>query len=199
MPTPAPEGELAAVDCDRLDELRGAWERDQLVRIDAGLPAGLAAELACYLPGLPLEPRLVAEHLDLSWSCELVVPEPYDPQHPRCLYRLVRFLDHELPALVAQVTGRTLAPPQPRTVHVWELRCGSYVDRGAPLAPDGGVDVVIGLTGARWPEAWGGHMQIGQRTLAPGFATVDLASGQDYRIPLLHRQVRALAVRTYLA
>jgi hypothetical protein len=184
---------------ERLAALRAAWERDRMVRIEGGLPEGLAAELACYLPTLPLAPRLVAQHLDLSWSCELEVPEAYDPQHPRCLYRLVRFLDVELPALVEQVTGRALAPPRPRTVHVWQLRRGAYVDQGQPLGGAGSIDVLIGLTGERWPAAWGGHLQVGARSLAPGFATLDLLGGQRFHLPLLRRHVRTLAVRTFLS
>jgi hypothetical protein len=188
-----------AIDDERLAELRAAWERDRMVRIEDALPPGLAAELASYLPTLPLEVRLVPEHLDLSWSCELVVPERYDPQHPQCLYRLARFLDVDLPALVERVTGRALSPPQARTVHVWELRRGAYVDHGAPLGPDGSVDVLLGLTGARWPEADGGHLHTGDRVLEPGFATLDLLGGASFYIPVLRRHVRALAVRTFLA
>ncbi len=131
------------------------------------------------------------------------MPDEIDPQHPEALYRLVNFLDRDLPALASAVVGRALAPPMPRVIHVASLRRGAYVDEGRTLAPPGGIDVVLGLTGARWPAEAGGHTnvvdggQVRQR-LAPGFDTIDLYASCNYRVPLVVRPVRTLAVRTVL-
>ena len=186
------------------EALRGRWSAGAVLRIDAALAPGLAAELADWLPTLPLEPRYLAEQVALTWACEIQVPDEIDPQHPEALYRLVDFLDRDLPALASAITGRSLVPPMARVVHVSSLRRGAYVDAGATLAPPGGVDVVLGLTGARWPAGHGGHTEwveddgaVSQQ-LAPGFDTLDLHPPGRYRVPLVTRPVRALAVRTIL-
>ncbi len=186
------------------DSLRGRWSTGAPLRVDDVLAPGLAAELADWLPTLPLEPRYLAEQVALTWACEIQVPDEIDPQHPGALYRLVEFLDRDLPALASAITGQTLVPPIARVVHVASLRRGAYVDAGATLAPPGGIDVVLGLTGARWPADYGGHTEwlndagVVTRRLAPGFDTLDLQPPGRYRVPLLTRPVHTLAVRTYL-
>lgn len=168
------------------------------MRLNRVLADGEAAELACYLGGLPLAARQFADHEDLSWSCEIGVPEDFDPQHPACLYRLVDFLDHRLPPLASAVVGRELAPVALGRVHVWAFRCGAHVDAGAALAPAGGVDVILGLTAGSWPASWGGHLVVGDRAPLPlGPNTLDLLSG-NFRVSLVTRHVQALAVRAIL-
>lgn len=191
-------------DAAEREALRGRWSASTALRIDEVLAPGLAAELADWLPTLPLEPRYLAEQVALTWACEIQVPDEIDPQHPEALYRLVDFLDRDLPALARTITGRALAPPVARVVHVSSLRRGAYVDAGTTLAPPGGIDVVLGLTGPRWPADCGGHTErldddgaVSQR-LAPGFDTLDLYPAGRYRVPLLTRPVRTLAVRTLL-
>lgn len=178
---------------------RASFAEHGSARIDGALEHGLAAELVALLPRFAPAPRLVPAHVDLSWACEIAVPCGYDPQHPACLYRLVEVLDRRLPALASAVVGRALEPMVRRRVHVWMFRRGAYVDDGKPLAPAGGVDVVVGLTAARWPAAWGGHLEIdGAPSRALGFGTIDLIGARGYRVPLVTRHVEALAVRSVL-
>jgi hypothetical protein len=184
--------------------LAAAWRDGGALRIDELLDPGLAAELAVELPRLPLAPRVLAEHEDLSWACEVGVPDDPDPQLAACMHRLAALLDTELPALAGAITGRRLAPPARRRVHVWAFRKGGHVAAGRPLAPPGGLDVWIGLTGARWPAELGGHVDrvdaggSAAITHAPGWDTLDLIDGLGHRIALVCAHVEALWVRSYL-
>jgi hypothetical protein len=183
--------------------LAARWRDGGVMRLAGVLDPGLAAELAVVLGRLPLEPRIFAQHADLSWSVDLGVPDDPDPQHPRCLLRLVAFLRRDLPDLVGAISGRRLTNPEPSTAHVWGWRKGSYIDDGRPLAPPGGVDALLGLTGLSWPEAWGGHLvwtgASGRPlTLPPGFDTLDLIDGGAFRVPVVTHRVEAITVRARL-
>ena len=183
--------------------LAAQWRAGGAMRLQGVLEPGLAAELACTLWRMPVEPRIYAAHTDLSWSCDVGVPRDPDPQHPPCLFRLTRFLRLDLPALVSAIVGRALTVSEPDNIHLWALRKGAYVDDGGPLAPAGGLDVLLGLTGAHWPADWGGHMvwtSARDRSMAlpPGFDTLDLLDGGRFQIPLLTRPVESLSIRATL-
>ena len=101
---------------------------------------------------------------------------------PEAHQRLVRFLRTDLPQLVSAITGRALELGGDPAAWVWSARKGSYVDAGTAHAPEGGVDVVLGLTAGTWPREWGGHMlwrgDAGDEYhLPPGFDTLDILDG----------------------
>jgi hypothetical protein len=187
---------------DALASLRAAWRDGGRLRVPEVLDPGLAAEIEVVARGIEVSPRIFAAHEDLSWSVDLRAPVEADPQHPPCLVRLARFLARDLPVLAERITGRRLAIGEPGTLHFWQLRKGAYVDDGGPLAPPGGLDAWLGLTGIAWPAAWGGHVAWaaaeGVESVPPAFDVLDLSDGGRFRVPLLTRHVRATTVRAFL-
>jgi len=169
------------------------------LHLDDALPAGLAAELAHLLNGLALPPELGAA--GIACVGQVVVPEVIDPQNPACLYALIHYLDHTLPALVSGWLGHPYVRPDAGCLPVWILRKGCYLDAAGPQP---GIEVWLGLTGLRWPAAWGGHLEIldeaGKRCgeVAPGLGSLELIRGRVLQVPLLTRQVQALWIRTVL-
>ncbi len=148
---------------------------------------------------------MLAEQLDVSWSCDVFVNREPDPQHPQCLYRAARFLETDLPAIVSHLTGRALITVQPYRLHVWAFRKGSHVDAGASLAPPGGLDVFIGLTGDTWPPELGGQLELLDASGAvveqrrPGWDTLDIIDGQPWHVTLVERHVELLMLRVAMA
>ncbi len=201
FPTSALHPRLQSAEQQRA--LAEQWRDDGVMRIQNVLTPGLAAELALVCGDLPLKARLYEAHQDLSWSLDLGVPEKLDPQQPECLFRLMRFLQKDLPSLVNAITGRNLERAEARLAHLWSMRKGSFVDAGGPLAVRGGIDATLGLTGINWPTDWGGHLvwqsEGGQAYgLPPGFDTLDLFDGGRFVVPLVSRHVRSLVVRAHL-
>jgi hypothetical protein len=170
------------------------------VRLHDALAPGLAAELAAWFMRAPLTAGFHADQQALTWSFEALLPDRHDVQLPACLRRLARFLDQDVPELAQAITGRRLAPPMQGVLHLWAWRRGAYVDAGRTLAPLGGIDVMLGLTGARWPAEVGGQLELGAaaQRLEPGFDTLDLFEPCSFTVSLVTRPVVALAVRSYL-
>jgi len=187
---------------DRLRDLAKAWQDGGAMRLHGVLTPGLAAEAATAFDSIALTSRIFGEQVDLSWSCDVgFLPTPH-PERAPCLFRLDRFLQHDLPALVGDITGRSLVTGE-ASLHLWSMRKGSYVDQGAPLARRGGIDAWLGLTGTPWPASWGGHpVWQSERgsllTFPPAFDTLDLFDGGSFTIPLVTRHVRTLTVRAFL-
>ena len=171
------------------------------VRIDDALPDGTAAELAAWLPRLPLGLETEPAGAGVWWGCEVELPPVADPQTPACLVALVRFLTHDVPAHIAAHGGGawTREKPSRFALRIW--RKGSFVDDG-PLGAPGTVHAIVGLTGGRWPAAWGGslHLLDHDRALAPGFNTLDLVAGEARRrVSLVTHHVNAItALATYV-
>ncbi|HUH05107.1 MAG TPA: hypothetical protein VML75_24080 [Kofleriaceae bacterium] len=183
-----------------LEAARAGWPAGGVLRLEEALAPGLAAELATWFTRVPLRAGYHADQAALTWSFEVQLPHGIDPQYPDSLNRLIGFLDRELPALAGALTGRRLRTPMPGSVHLWVWRRGAYVDDGKPLAPPGGLDVLLGLTGPRWPAELGGHLEVAhsQQCLPPGFDTLDLFDRCAFRVPLITARVYAMAVRTFL-
>ncbi|MEZ4466189.1 MAG: hypothetical protein R3F43_17480 [bacterium] len=175
--------------------LADAFAREGHVRVDDALAPGLAAELALVLRGLPLGPERAPG--SVAWAGALGVPAGLDPQNPPCIHAAIRLLDQDLPAFVGALVGQPVARPDPGRLPLWFFRKGGYADDEGPLVP-GGIDVLIGLTGGHWPAAWGGHLALSDRTLPPGFATLDLLRDRRFAVPLLTHHVEALWLRTCL-
>ena len=179
------------------------WRDGGALRLGPVLEPGLAAELAVMCRALPMVPRQVPAHDEVSWACDVQVTHPPDPQHGEAIVRLVRFLTVDMPSLVSTITGRAVTPTSSGEVHVWSLRKGSFVDHGLPLAAPGGLDVHLGLTAGAWPQAWGGHMvwrsERGELYgLPPAFDALDILDGGLFQVPLLTRHVQTLTVRSAL-
>lgn len=189
------------LDPDLLAGLAEQWAVGRCMRIERVLAPGLAAELAPLLARLPMGPLMED---GFCWGCDVGVPA-VEPQHPEPLYRAVRFVDRDLPQLVEAITGRALETPQPSWLRVRVLRKGSFAE--PPQEPATGLRFVLGLTRARWPEAWGGHMdlldpdeptRVVQRR-EPGFDTLDLfQASPGCRTSLVLRHVEALSLRDVL-
>lgn len=168
-------------------------------RLEGVLPPGLAAELALLLRALPLSPEPVAA--GIAWVGSLQVPLTVDPQHPECLYRLIRFLDQDLTELVAAWLGRPFVRAEAGLIPVWTFRKGGYLDAAGPLP---GVEAWLGLTGTTWPDGWGGHLEILnedgtlQACMPPGADTLDLVVGSLVQVPVVQRHVETLWIRTLL-
>jgi hypothetical protein len=182
------------------------------VRIAPVLAPGLAAELAPLLVRMPLLAQRDHREDAVWWRCAIQLPAAPDPQYPECMYRLTRFLDEDLPALASAVLGRRVVSAAPSWLDLRVVRKGSYVDGGDSFAPAGGVDYLLGLTGAAWPAAWGGHLALdpavdddaadpraGDDRGAVGWDTLVLFSRAQWRIPLVARHVEGLFLRGMLA
>jgi hypothetical protein len=177
------------------------WRDGGALRLSPVLEPGLASELALVCGEMQQSPRIVPKFEDVSWSCDVSVPDEPDSQLPECLFRLLRFLRHDMPQLVSGITGQRFIPQNINSFHLWSMRKGSYVDQGGPLAGPGGVDVTLGLTGGVWPVEWGGHIvwrsDDGQLYgLAPALDVLDITQGGQFRVPLLTRHVRSLMIRS---
>lgn len=176
------------------------WRAQPALRLGGALEPGLAAEVATWLARLPLD---VASSADaVWWSCEVDVPAQPDPQLPEPAYRLVRLLDTDLPGLLGTITGRALTRPAAGRVTVRAWRKGSFADApAAPVsdAPSDAIDVVLGLTGARWPAAWGGTLELtlGATTVRrpPAWDTLDVhAAALPGRVTLVSHDVEVVTV-----
>lgn len=184
--------------------LAETWRAGHGLVIGDVLEPGLGAELAVFLGRLPLAASFDADEQGIFWRCSVGMPA-LDPQYPGCLFRLVRFLDVDLPALASAITGRALAPGKPAWIDVQVFRKGSYVDAGKSRAPASGVDFILDLTGVSWPAAWGGHMEhcdeSGQvrDVRAPGSGTLHLLASARFQVPVVRRHVERLWVRGALA
>jgi hypothetical protein len=126
---------------------------------------------------------------------EIAVPAALDPQYPLCLFELARFLDGELPEVVAALSGRSCARVSPGTVRVWVLGKGCFVEPAATPPPDQ-IGFVLGLNGPMWPVEWGGHVEVlaGEgEVLTPGRDCLDLIA-HPYRVPLITRHISVVMV-----
>ena len=201
------------------DEHAELLRRRGWLRIESALAPGLAAEIAALLPGLSWTPQLDATRSALCWRCLVRMPSTPEPQYPVCLYRLGRGLREELPALVGELWGSPLELVTPTVpdhsgaqngdamlqdqaplIDFQVLRKGSYRERlGSTVAAEvASIRFVFGLTGARWPRAWGGHLhlQTGDdlQVLPPGWDTLDLHGPVVTWSPLVTRHVWAPVV-----
>lgn len=173
------------------------------VLVPDALESGLAAEAYLVLSRLPFGPETNRQGTHVAWCGALAVPPTPDPQNPACLYRLLRFLDQDLPAWVGAGLGRSLRPLYPGQLMVWTFRKGGFADAVQPLAPDG-IDVFLSLTAQRWPADWGGHLDIlddaGQvaASHAPGPGQLHLTRGTRIRVPLVVRPIEAVWLRSAL-
>lgn len=173
-------------------ELAGAWARSAgALRIDDVLQPGLAAELTALLGRFPL--GLTSDE-GVVWRCDVGIPAAVDPQHPEPLYRALRALDRDLPALAGAITGRPWRPARPGWLRLLGWRKGSWLERPAPR--DGALHYLLGLTGARWPRDWGGWLALaGGESRPPGHDALDLLDdGQALALPLVLRHVEGLAL-----
>ena len=191
--------------------LRSTSEPDWATTLEASghalipdaLEPGLAAEADLVLSRLPLEPEANPTSSHVAWCGTLVVPPTPDPQNPACLYRLLRFLEQDLPAWVGDALGRPLRSLYPGRLMVWTFRKGAFADAVQPLAPDG-IDVFLSLSARRWPADWGGHLGIldgdGQLAAshAPGPGQLHLTRGWRVKVPLVVRPVEAVWLRSAL-
>lgn len=171
--------------------------------IPDALEPGLAAEADLVLSRLPFGPEANPQGTHVAWCGALMVPPTPDPQNPACLYRLLRFLDQDLPAWVGDALGQPLRPLYPGQLMVWTFRKGGFADAVLPLAPDG-IDVFLSVSAQRWPADWGGHLNIlddaGQRAAshAPGPGQLHLTRGLRVQVPLVVRPVEAVWLRAAL-
>lgn len=180
--------------------LAARWRERPVLRMEEVLVPGLAAELADWVPRMPVAPA--ASHSAVWWGCDAEVPARPAPRLPDCFVQLARCFDVDLPALVSAITGRSLAPARRGhfTVRVW--RKGSFADDLAELEGDDvgdGVAAVIGLTAGGWPDDWGGvHQALGQR-LPPGWNTLDLiGAGVAQQVTLVTRHVTVVTLHAAL-
>jgi len=170
---------------------------DGAVRLDDALAPGLVAEVAVALTNLPFHLEIDDARADVRWRCTLTLPPKLDPQLPGPGWRLVRLLARELPALASAIVGRAVTVASPHTLPLISLRKGSYLDD----TPAPTLEAVIGLAGAAWPAAWGGHTELPERGVAwpPGCGTIDLIdAGVRRRIPLVRRHVEAMSLHVAL-
>jgi hypothetical protein len=196
METPAVHPRL--LDPDVVAELAAVWRRSGRLRIDPILRPGLAAELASLLRRLPLTAHSDSGQKELSWRCSVGMPAAIDPQYPECMFALARFIDRDLPALARSITGYPLAAGEPTWLHLRAFRKGSYLDVAAKADLPAAW---LGLTGASWPESWGGHLENvaddddgGGDPTPPKCDVLDLFVGSSVRVPLILRHVEALWV-----
>ena len=158
------------------------------------MPPGAAAELAAWLPRLPLGVDSPPERTHLFYACEVDVPAARDPQTPSAVYALVDFLDDTVPAHIRAATGRTVAHTVPRRFSVRIYRKGSFIDTRTP----DGIVAILHLTGARWPADFGGTLRAGGAALPPAWDTLDLLDGA-YSLDLVTRHVVALTIEATYA
>jgi hypothetical protein len=192
---PARDGDIFVAPALRPGLAPARW--DGALRIDDALAPGLVAEVLVALANLPFELYIDDARADVRWRCTLTLPPKLDPQLPGPGWRLVRLLARELPALASAVVGRAVTVAEPHTLPLISVRKGSYLD-DTP-APE--LEAVIGLAGAPWPAAWGGHTELPERGVVwpPGCGTIDLLdAGVRRRIPLVRRHVEALALHVPL-
>jgi hypothetical protein len=176
--------------------LARAWKARPALRLDEVLAPGVAARLAAWLPRLPVGIAAAERGRGVWWGCEVEAPPVIDPQIPPCVHQLVRFFDRDLPPLIAAITGRALVPAPPRRfgVRIWKM--GSFLDE-RDAAP-GAIEAVVGLTGARWPEDWGGTTEVLGERWPPGWNTLDLIGDTPRRIGLVTEHVEMITVsKTY--
>jgi hypothetical protein len=180
--------------------LARAWQRDGRLCIEPVLAPGLAAELAAFVPQLELTPHWDAERALLSWRCLVGMPAVFEPQYPMCMYRLGHALAHELPRLVSSIVGHRVMAQEPRYIDIRVLRKGSYRDALPSPSPPVDIEFMISLTGARFPPAWGGHIEFldGRQAVIesrePGWDTLHLMRPSGARIPLMTHHVWTVMV-----
>lgn len=192
---PAKDAELFIAPTLRGGIDAAAW--NGALRIDDALAPGFVAELVVALANLPFGLEIDDARADVRWRCTLTLPPKLDPQLPGAGWRAVRLLARELPALASAIVGRAVTVAAPHTLPLIALRKGSYLDD----APAPALEAIIGLTGVRWPAAWGGHTELPERDVVwpPGCGTIDLIdAGVRRRIPVVRRHVEALALHVPL-
>lgn len=163
------------------------------VRIADALAPGLGAELVPFSRSLPHVVAATRAPDGLIWGCEFEAPRAPDPQYPPCLFRLVRLVERDVPALLGMLTGAAWTYSTPGRLRVWLVRKGCYL---APGLADSGVRFFVGLTGVAWPAEWGGHLTVAGTgtTLSPAADVLDLVRGAGFELPLVHRHVEGLVV-----
>lgn len=171
---------------------------DFALRVDDALAPGIAAELAAWIPRMPVGPTVDPGHDALWWSCDAELPMRPDPRLPECFFQLGRFFDVELPARAAAITGRRLAWAQRGHFSLRLWRKGSFAD-GTPEIAAGSIEAVIGLTAGSWPDDWGGIHHVLDQQLRPGWNTLDLIGGAPaQRRTLIIRNVEVVTLHTTL-
>ena len=183
-------------DPECLADLAERWHQRAWVRVEPLLAPGLAAELAAFIPCVPLTPQLDAGRREQSWRCVVRMPEAIDPQYPACMYRLSAFLVRELPTLAAHITGAPIPAQGSGDIDIHVFRKGSYID-GPDPATNSGIDFVLGLTTAVWPAEWGGHLHIANQRAPLAWDALDLFPGPA-RMPLISRHVQGVAIMGHL-
>ncbi len=186
-----------------LAEAAATWRERGYVRLSHVLESGLAAELSHMLIHVPGTPGIDESRAELAWRGEVSLPEDrYEPQHAPCLWRLVRFLETDLPPILQAVTGRALKVQSPRKWEVCALRKGSFAEVPSEAPTQEHVSLWLGLTHGSWPQAWGGYRELVDDNgvpvacFPPGWDTLDLVDSRwRDRIPLVKRPVEAVAIR----
>jgi hypothetical protein len=180
--------------------LTGALEEDRAFTsahsIADALEPGLAAEISTALVALPHQLRYMSEDglEGICWRCDFALPGPPDPQYPEAFYRLIRFLDRDLPDLAGRITGRRWRNSALGQVGIWTMRKGSWLRLPAPGPRE--LRCILGLTGQNWPADWGGSLVTDGRQedtseMSPiGWDRLHLLRCSS-ALPLLRRHVEA--------
>ncbi len=155
----------------------------------------MAAELAPFVRSLPHAASYSQAPTGILWRCDFEVPKQVDAQYPACMWQLMDYLDRQLPALASDHVGGPVERVKPGWLRSWILRKGCYLE--ADGAAEGDVMFAVQLSGASWPEAWGGHLRAGETILAPVSGAVDLVQ-HPVSIPLVRRPVEGLLVWGWL-
>lgn len=159
---------------------------------DGALAPGLAAEAVEALRLLPAGPHYVQQPdmVGLHWRCDATLPPEPSPQLPEPLFRLVRAVEEDIPAAVSAALGTALRSARPGILSLWRFQKGSWY-HDTPAA-DGPVRFLVELTGARWPAAWGGTLDIAGQVRSLGWDRLTvLQPGTSLRVPLVRRHVSA--------
>ena len=146
------------------------------------LAEGTGPVIAQAVRGLPMG-AVWEPDAGLFWRCEAHVPPVLDPQLPEGFFWASRLLDIELPRLLARM-GLRVRTKRPGVIDAIALRKGSWLR----MQPSEWV-ALIGLTGAPWPQEWGGQLSAGLTLIPPG-AVVEVA--------VLTKHVESLALRCRL-
>lgn len=178
---------------------RAALRRELLeagrVRVDDALDPGLAAEIVRIVSALPFAlSHLRDEGARCFYQrCDLAVPFVTDVQVPDAIYRLARFFAFDLPELAGAVAGRPFAPgSETEPIVLRRFQRGCYLEPGAGM-PEGALEAVLGLTGPRWPEAWGGWLEASGTATPPGPEALVLSS-RPLGVPLVLKNVEHFSI-----
>jgi len=192
----------ALQDPDNIAAIRQAWDNNPRLRIGPVLADGVPETLleALRQQTFQLQATHLGEFNHLYWV------NPIRPQDgDTLLHRFAAWLRQDLCQLVADISGRALAPTSTGQVISTLYGYGCYLD----IHNDGGdgrsVAFVLGLTPEAWPASEGGHLEfidaqgeiVEQRP--PGWNTLDLFDVAQqaplHRIPMLtaHRERRVFS------